>query len=110
MNRQTLLDAIQERINSFSNGLFEENALRLFETLGYRSDRRIANLQLTAENIAKSFNSPHQLNKDKALVNDWLSVNLLFQLTDDEIHITSQLHMVFDSQRMVDPYIYRSYL
>jgi hypothetical protein len=110
VNRQTLLDAIQERINNFSNGLFEENALRLFETLGYRSDRRIANLQLTATNIAKSFNSPHQLNEEKALVNDWLSVNLLFQLTDDEIHITSQLHMIFDSQRIVDPSIYRSYL
>lgn len=110
MNRDSLRDAIQHALTAFSSSKFEENALHLFETLGYRSDRRIEGLDLTAINISQSFNSPYQLKEKEALAQDWLSVNLLFQLTDDEIHISSQLRMVFDSQHKVDPAIYRSYL
>lgn len=112
MNRETLLRNIEEALKSFSSGKLEINALQFFETLGYRSERRISGLNLDAENLAEAFDSPQKLRPEKALSEKggWRSVDLLFQLTDDEIHASSQLRMTFDSQRKVDASIYRSYL
>jgi len=110
MNRETLRDTIQQSLSAFSKGSFEDNALHLFEALGYRSERRIPGLQLSADNISQNFNSSYQLRAKEALTKEWLAINFLFQLTDDEIQVSNQLRMVFDSQRKVDPLIYRSYL
>lgn len=110
MTRDTLRESIQHALTAFTQSKFEENALQLFETLGYRSERRIEGLDLTADNISQSFSSPYLLKEKEGLTQDWLSVSLLFQLTDDEIHANSQLRMAFDTQKKVDPTIYRSYL
>jgi hypothetical protein len=113
MSRQDLLDELSRALNAFGSGELEQNAIALFETLGYHSSRRIEGLRLSADNLTETFNSPQNLRAYKALTSDWLSVHLLFQLTDDEISAAGrerQMHMVFDSASKVDPTIYRSYL
>ncbi len=113
MSRQTLLENISQALKAFVAGSLELNALALFETLGYHSSRRIEGLQLTADNLAETFNSPQSLRPERALTNDWRSVHLLFQLTDDEISAAGreqQVRMVFDSDSKVNPSIYQSYL
>ncbi len=113
MSRQTLLEKISSTLGAFHSGSLEQNAIGLFETLGYRSSRRLAGLQLSADNLAEAFGSPQSLRPEKALAEDWQSIHLLFQLTDEEISSAGrdpQLHMVFDSASKVDPTIFRSYL
>lgn len=113
MSRQSLLKDISQTLEAFVSGELEQNAIALFDTLGYRSSRRIEGLQLSAVNLAETFNSQQNLRPAKALTADWLSVHLLFQLTDDEISAAgrgSQLRMVFDSSSKVDASIFRSYL
>jgi adenine-specific DNA-methyltransferase len=113
MSRQALLEKIKDSLNSFSTGDLENNALALFESLGYRSSRRFEGLLLSAENLSETFNSPQILRPEKALTGEWQSVHLLFQLTDEEISADGrdpQLRMVFDSASKVDPTIFRSYI
>lgn len=118
MSRQTLLENISQALQAFASGhlaagSLEKNALALFETLGYPTRRRIEGLHLSAQNLAQTFNSAHNLRPDKALTKDWKSIHLLFQLTDDEVSAAGrqpQMHMIFDSRSKLDPAIYQSYL
>ena len=113
MSTQSLLGNITQALEAFTSGSLEQNAIALFETLGYHSSRRIEGLQLSADNLAETFNSPLSLHPDKALTADWQFVHLLFQLTDEEISAAGrqrQLRMVFDSASKVDSTIYHSYL
>ncbi len=113
MNRQNIQEKIKQALVGFRGGDLEANAFTLFETLGYRSSRRMEGLALTAENLAESFDCSVNPRPEKALSAEWKSIHFLFQLTDDEINaagLEPQLHMVFDSAARVDPTIYRSYL
>lgn len=85
--------AIKESLDSFLNGELKENALRLLEMLGYRSNKTTSIQpntpegfkQFLAENRVKNFND------SRARLEEWQSVDLLFQLTDDEIRPTVDL-------------------
>jgi len=77
-------------------------ARELFATLGYSSDRRIEITPNTATEFAHQFGA---LNTQKAGADDWLSVDFLFQLTDEEIGN----HLAFSTGR-VDNSIVESYV
>jgi adenine-specific DNA-methyltransferase len=113
MSRHSLLEDITQALHAFGSGSLEQNAIALFETMGYHSNRRLEGLPLSADNLAETFDSHYTLRADKVLASDWQSVHLLFQLTDDEISDAArerQLHMIFDNGSRVDPSIYRSYI
>ncbi|MCU7960321.1 MAG: Eco57I restriction-modification methylase domain-containing protein [gamma proteobacterium symbiont of Bathyaustriella thionipta] len=83
-----LRNDIRAALQSFESRPLHDAAIGLLETLGYRSDKTIeipgsdprAFLQLLAEH-----NPDVELNKEKALFNDWLKADILFQLTDEEL-------------------------
>ena len=57
MSRQAILEDISQALKVFASGGLEQNAIALFETLGYRSSRRIEGLHLSADNLAQTFNN-----------------------------------------------------
>lgn len=83
MNEQEIKTSIQAALQRFGHSPIDEAALALFETLGYRSDRRIKLTSLS--DFRKTFDQQNKLNAKQALFDEWQSVAFLFQITGEEI-------------------------
>lgn len=98
---------IKTALEAFQDGSLTQQALGLFSVLGYNTDRQAP---LSTPDYA-CFKSDYaegnpRFREDKALVEEWRYVDLLFQLSKEEI---SQQHSLFDTRR-VDDKIIESYL
>lgn len=89
---------IQHAIQAFSQQDFKNNALHFFKALGYSSNK-------TSESYLKVLPN---LNHDKALVNQWQSSHLLFQLADDDLQ--NNLDVFSSSNQAIDNTIMQSYI
>ena len=99
--------SIEHAIKAFSSGSLTENSLNLFQVLGYNTERQqplddktFACFKEYYLQVEKGFN------EIKAKVNDWKQIDLLFQLSVDEMR--SQ-RILFDTCQ-VDQTIMESYL
>jgi len=103
MNKEDIKSAIQQ----FSQGSLTENALSLFKTLGYNTERQ-APLDMPTYAIFKEnfINPSTRFDEKKALVSDWKHIDLLFQLSKEEVLKQTSL---FDT-RQVDNAVIESYL
>jgi RNA polymerase sigma factor (sigma-70 family) len=77
--------SINQALSSFAKGNIADNARNLFLALGYRSDRTSQFYPNTSDNFIASFDIYQKLNSQKALLEEWLSVDFLFQFTGTEI-------------------------
>lgn len=103
-------ETIQRRLADFSRGRLADNALALFAALGYRSDKRIELAPNTAATFCAAFDEGGRLNATTALLAEWRSVDMLFQLTGDEVTDRGQARFLFDADTRVDNTIIQSYL
>lgn len=102
-----LRQKIKEAIQQFGAGNLSENALNLFQTLGYITERRAPLEKPAYIAFRDSFiDSQSRFNEDKALVKEWKYVDLLFQLSKEEV--TRQLSL-FDTKQ-VDRTVIETYL
>ncbi len=101
---------IKLSIQDFSKKPFSEAATGLLNTLGYTSEKRLQMSLETVDGFLIEFDKRHVFNKDKALAQDWKSIDLLFQITDEEVTnaISNQVSL-FESKK-VDDTIIQSYL
>jgi hypothetical protein len=77
---------IKTTLESFAEGNLYENAIRFFEILGYTTERTLRLADPTATCFLQSFpDNGRPFRSEKALINDWKFVDLLFQLTTSEI-------------------------
>src|SRR3990170_7482266 len=77
---------IKKRIQAFSEGNLTANALQLFQTLGYNTERQAPLDTPTYNSFKESWiDVQSKFNENKALVTEWKYVNLLFQLSKDEV-------------------------
>ena len=103
--------AITNALNRFADGDLAENARNLLNTLGYRSERAIALEPNTADAFIDTYDLQRQLNRDRALTADWVSVDPLFQLRGENLTLTDTDGWLFDpSQTQVDNTIIESYV
>jgi len=112
MNIQPLKAQIKEALQTFRSGSARENALKLLNVLGYRSDRTL-DLDGSPEAFLQQFDrdSDRPFRKDKALFDRWKSIDFLFQLTDTEVRNAGmQGDLPFDSSTGYDGKTYSSYL
>lgn len=105
-----LRSKIAQSLTRFASGDLAANACGLFETLGYRVDKRTNLNAPTARSFMESFAQGRSFNPETALVNDWQFVDLMFQLARDEITGSSQLRISFGDTSRVDNTIIESYL
>lgn len=103
-------EAIKTNLAHFQNGSLAENAINLLDALGYRSDRRERIEPNDAEGFLRSFGLTDFKHRAKAHIGEWQTIDLLFQLTDEEISFTSQTPLFFDSSRQLDDQRIESYL
>ena len=97
-------ERIQQRINAFATGNLADNAIALFKELGYESNRRIALDKGAFEGLFAERPAAN-MQKAKAFFDEWLSVDYLFQLTENEIAKQKSLFSV----NHYNPEEYQSY-
>jgi hypothetical protein len=110
MNDLDRKQSIESCLKSFGAGSFRENALSLFETLGYKSERRYILKPNTATQFLATFAHQRALKPENALLPDWKTVDFLFQLTDAEVQKAGQEQLAFDSKGKFDGSVIESYL
>lgn len=77
---------IEESLKSFKSGNLYESSINLFSTLGYNTSRTMPLKKTTWQEFKEDFtNEESKFDDIKAKVNEWKYVNLLFQLTRQEI-------------------------
>ncbi len=101
-----LKNAILENLRNCQTGDLLENAHALLHTLGYHSEKTVELSPNTPENFVESFVQVAGFNDEKALLNKWRTVDLIFQLTDEELNLAK----VSNLRKDFDPKIYQSYL
>ena len=100
---------IKNTLKHFTDGNLAHNARHLLNTLGYRSDRTMSLEPNTAAEFIDNFDPSNTMNAERALLDEWESIDLLFQLTGDEISLSDQATLGFEGGG-IDNSIYQSYL
>jgi len=90
MNELETKQAIVGALKSFADKPIATAAIALFESLGYRSEKRITLKPNTPETFIATFAKEKPLNPETAMLADWQTVDFLFQLTDDEVRAAAQ--------------------
>ena len=100
---------IKNTLKHFTGGNFADNARHLLDILGYRSERTMSLEPNTAEAFIENFDPSNTMNAGRALLDEWESIDLLFQLTGDEITLSDQAAPGFEGGG-IDNSIFQSYL
>ena len=90
---------IEQALHQFASGNLADNAKHLFDVLGYRSERTMNLDPNTADSFLSAFNLQDNqgFNPERALIAKWESIDVLFQLTEDEIGNNPNLEIDFGS-------------
>lgn len=80
---------LSQRVQLFAGQPLRQSALALFEVLGYSSDRTLETRSV--QDFCKQFDPESKLAHPAALVEQWQSAELLFQLTDEELSSSTAL-------------------
>jgi adenine-specific DNA-methyltransferase len=97
---------IQDAIHAFAEGDLTRNTLELFKKLGYNTDRQAPMDVPDFATFREFFIGEKPFHEERAKVSDWKHVDLLFQLTKEEVQ--QQISM-FDTGK-VDQTIIEAYL
>ena len=100
---------IKNALEHFTDGNLADNARHLLNTLGYQSDRTMSLEPNTAAEFIVNFDPSNTMNAERALLDEWESVDILFQLTGGEITLSDQVAPGFEGIG-IDNSIYQSYL
>src|SRR4030066_360413 len=103
-------EAIQSALFAFVSGPLERASLHLFDALGYRSEKRLILRPNNADTFLETFVRQSPFNKEQALLDDWETVDFLFQLTDAEIQSGGQGSLQFSSKGKFEGANMESYL
>ncbi len=109
MNSTPRKTTIATALQRFEDDDLGENTRSLLEILGYRSGRTIVFEPNTAEGFIENFGQFGEINADRAQLQEWESIDFLFQLTRAEIIENTQLQIDFEDYP-VDNHIIESYL
>lgn len=85
VSEQQAKASINQALKSFAKGKLADNARNLFFVLGYRNDKNLPFYPNNSENFIAEFDRDQKLNHKKAILNEWLTVDFLFEFSWDEI-------------------------
>jgi len=107
MANNIIKNKIQQAIKDFAENNLTKSAINLFQTLGYNTDRQAPLSQKNFNEFKEDYiDQDKNFNEEKALCPEWTFVDLLFQLSKEEILKQSSL---FDTKQ-VDNTIIETYL
>ena len=104
---------IVEALAALASGSLSISATRLLNVLGYQSRKSVQLEPNTSTGLLKAANQKDFGNPAKSHVEEWKSVDLLFQFTDEELQETGQNALTFDSSttdlrsdRLIESYLF----
>ncbi len=107
MSNTEIKQKIHDSIKSFASGSLTDNALNIFSTLGYITTRQNPFTTKTYKYFKDTYiENNNKFNEDKALFSEWKYIDLLFQLSEEEVSSQTSL---FDTKR-VDHTVIETYL
>lgn len=106
MTTEQIKNNIKFSLQSFANGNLTANALKLFQALGYVTERQASLYEPTFAEFKETYVADKKFDATKAKVSDWKYVDLLFQLSKEEV--LKQISL-FDTKK-VDSTIIETYL
>ena len=109
MNELHTRKDIEQALKSFQRGTLAVNAKNLLNTLDYESEITMDFESSLAEDFISYFDEYDKLNTERAMVDEWESIDFLFQLTEEEISGTGQTRIAFKN-RQLDNTIIESYV
>ena len=110
MNEVKTSQKIDQVLKDFQHGTLINNARNLLNTLGYDSEMKIDLESNLAEDFISEFDPSRKLNRERAMVEEWETIDLLFQLTEKEIFDSETSEKDDSSNRKIDNTIIESYL
>ena len=90
-------EKIEQALHQFASGDLADNAKHLLNVLGYESQRTMQLDPNTSDGFLSAFEleDEEKFNPKRALVEEWESIDLLFQLTEEEIRDNRNLEIDF---------------
>jgi len=88
--KEELKRKIESGIQSFSKSEFYIASDGLLSIMGYSSDRQLPLRERSPQEFINIYDKNSKLNHQKALVENWLSIDLLFQLTGNDLNQGTQ--------------------
>ena len=90
-------EEIKQALVQFASGNLADNAKHLFDVLGYKSDRTRPFYPNTPEKFLSAFDleNDQDFKPERALIEEWESVDLLFQLMEEHIRDNAQVEIEF---------------
>jgi hypothetical protein len=107
-NAPDLRSEIATRLASLSEGALAAGAGSLFESLGYRSQRRLAIHSLTE--LQQLLDPNGFLTEQNAALSRWRSVDFLFQITGSELAVNGSQGLLLDDSVAYDSKEVKSYV
>ena len=102
MNELQTRKNIQQALKSFQHGTLVMNARDLLNALGYESEITVELESNLAEEFISYFDQFGKLNRERAVADEWESIDFLFQLTEEEIAGTDQTRIAFKNHQLDD--------
>ena len=102
MNALQTRKNIERALKGFQHGALLINANNLLNALGYESDITVELESNLAEEFISYFDQFGKLNRERAMVDEWESIDFLFQLTEEEISGTDQTRIAFKNHQLDD--------
>ena len=96
MSKLETKQQLEQALHAFATGSLKDNALHLFATLGYESDKRLDLTPNTAETFIETFNLGGKLDPERAMLDQWQAVEFLFQLFDVLWRVNGEWHFRCD--------------
>jgi adenine-specific DNA-methyltransferase len=109
MSSEELRTKIVRAIKSFKIQEYYLSADKLLACMGYTSNRRLPLQEKTPHEFLDSYNKEGKLNEQKALIEKWRGIDLLFQLTGPDLKLLDQSALPLPSEDRINQNI-TSYL
>ena len=110
MNEQQTKQAIINALGDFGKHPLADAATALLGALGYKSQRHIPLSPNTPENFLSQFDQAGRIKPEQAQIQEWESVDFLFQLTGEEIQPSAKTLSLFEGDKRVNNQLIQSYL
>lgn len=85
MNERDMLENIDQALKTFEDGKSIDNARNLLKTLGYDSPKKMDLDSNLPDDFVEDFREYGELNKTRAMIEEWETIDFLFQLREEDI-------------------------
>ena len=109
MNEREVSVKIDQVLKAFEQGALIDNARNLLNTLGYESGIKMDLESNHADYFISEFDPSAKLNKKRAMVEEWESIDFLFQLKEEDVSGSGRTRLPFNTQP-IDDTIMESYV